>query len=124
MAAMRAANLRVYEADNAVSDGIQNVKARLAVAGDGRPRLTFDPACANTISEFESYVWAQDRDGKALPTVATISMSVHLPHHFKGTHMSRFLEVLQSHGPVLHPEDIEQLLRSLIDRLHSKRSHL
>jgi GTP cyclohydrolase I len=49
---------------------------------------------------------------------------VELPQEFKGTHMSRFLEVLQEHGPVLHPEDIGHLLKSLIDRLHSKRSHL
>ena len=62
--------------------------------------------------------------GKPQSTIASVQMTVELPQEFKGTHMSRFLEVLQSHGPVLHPEDIEQLLRSLIDRLHSKRSHL
>ena len=38
-----------------------------------------------------------DRDGKQISTVANIAMSVHLPHHFKGTHMSRFLEVLSRH---------------------------
>jgi phage terminase large subunit len=31
----------------------------LARAGDGRPRLTFAPACANTIAEFESYAWRE-----------------------------------------------------------------
>lgn len=66
IAAMRGAGLRVYDADNAVNDGIQAVKGRLALAGDGRPRLTVDPSCVNTIAEFETYVWAQDRDGKAL----------------------------------------------------------
>lgn len=57
-------------------------------------------------------------------TIATVQMTVDLPHHFKGTHMSRFLEVLQAHGPVLHPEDIEHLLHALIKRLHSARAHL
>ena len=38
----------------------------------------------------------KDRDGKPMATVADISMSVHLPHHFKGTHMSRFLEISQN----------------------------
>jgi GTP cyclohydrolase I len=62
--------------------------------------------------------------GDSQSTIATVQLTVDLPHQFKGTHMSRFLEVLQSHGPVLHPEDIEHLLRSLIARLHSKRGHL
>lgn len=35
-----------------------------------------------------------DRDNEKQDTVASISMSVDLPHHFKGTHMSRFVEVL------------------------------
>jgi phage terminase large subunit len=61
--ALRAAGLRVSEAHNAVGDGIQEVKARLRVQADGRPRLTVDPSCVNTISEFESYVWAKARDG-------------------------------------------------------------
>ena len=30
-------------------------------------------------------------------TIATISMFVSLPHHFKGTHMSRFIEVFESY---------------------------
>ncbi len=62
--------------------------------------------------------------GEPQSTIATVQLTVDLPHHFKGTHMSRFLEVLQAHGPVLHPEDIGQLLHELIDRLQSKRAHL
>ena len=65
IAEMRSARLPVADADNAVTDGIQAVKARLAIAGDGRPRLTIDPSCVNAIAEFESYVWAKDRDGNA-----------------------------------------------------------
>ena len=33
------------------------------MAGDGRPRLTIAPECANTIAEFESYVWKETRLG-------------------------------------------------------------
>ena len=62
--------------------------------------------------------------GAPQSTIATVQLTVELPQEFKGTHMSRFLEVLQSHGPVLHPEDIEHLLGSLNERLHSKRAHL
>lgn len=38
-----------------------------------------------------------DRASGRQETVATISMSVDLPRHFKGTHMSRFIEVLNRH---------------------------
>jgi len=64
--AMRAKGLRAMAADNAVIDGIQEVKARFATQGDGRPRLTIDPSCVNTIAELESYAWKQRRDGARL----------------------------------------------------------
>src|SRR6185369_340643 len=38
-----------------------------------------------------------DRQFQKQQTVATLAMSVNLPHHFKGTHMSRFVEVLNDH---------------------------
>lgn len=44
-----------------VVDGINRIQNRLQVAGDGRPRLTFDPGCVNCVNEFESYVWAPDK---------------------------------------------------------------
>ena len=47
-----------------VLDGISAVQSMLVVQGDGHPRLTVDPSCANTINEFESYVW---KDGKDEP---------------------------------------------------------
>ena len=62
--------------------------------------------------------------GEPQSTIATVQLTVDLPHHFKGTHMSRFLEVLQDHGPVLQPSEIEHLLRVLIKRLDSERAHL
>ena len=61
---MSNAGLPVQRADNAVSEGIQRVKARLVDAGDGRRRLYIAPHCVNTIAEFESYVWKQQRDGE------------------------------------------------------------
>ena len=38
-----------------------------------------------------------DRDHQKQHTVAVLKMSVNLPHEFKGTHMSRFIEVLNEH---------------------------
>lgn len=66
IAAMVAAGLPAYAARSEVMTGIRAIQARLQVAGDGRPRLTVSPRCANTIAEFESYVWAKGRDGVLL----------------------------------------------------------
>ena len=56
-------------------------------------------------------------------TIATIQLTVDLPHHFKGTHMSRFVEVLNSHGPVLHVLNIRTILEELTTKLHAEQSH-
>lgn len=44
-----------------VVDGINRLQNRLELAGDGRPRLTFDPSCVNCVNEFESYIWQPDK---------------------------------------------------------------
>ena len=65
IASMGAAGLPAFPADKRLNDGIQRVKAMLAIQDDGKPRLTTDPKNVNTIGEFESYVWAEDRNGNA-----------------------------------------------------------
>ena len=40
-------------------------------------------------------------------------MFVDLPKEFKGTHMSRFVEVLNAHGSIIHVENIADILREL-----------
>src|SRR5881628_2650383 len=57
-------------------------------------------------------------------TVATIGMFVDLPKEFKGTHMSRFIEVLNAHGRVVHVENIEEILFAMQKKLHAATSHL
>jgi len=63
IADMQFAGLAANPANNAVMDGIQLVKAALAVQGDGLPRLTVSPHCANLIAEFESYCWRESKSG-------------------------------------------------------------
>ena len=62
IADLRKAGVPARAADNAVVDGIRRVTDRLAVEGDGRPRLTVDPSCKNTIREFGSYIWKPGKD--------------------------------------------------------------
>ncbi|MDB6150891.1 MAG: cyclohydrolase FolE2 [Chthoniobacter sp.] len=57
-------------------------------------------------------------------TIATVALTVDLPHHFKGTHMSRFVEVLNEFGPELHVDNITDLLRALTLRLDSECAHV
>ncbi len=66
----------------------------------------------------------RDLAHKTQNTVATISMSVDLPHHFKGTHMSRFVEVMNNHGRILHVENIPDILRQMRKQLDAKYAHL
>lgn len=65
------------------------------------------------------------REGGTQTTVASINMYVSLPHHQKGTHMSRFLEVLNEHNsqPVT-PEQIPGIARAIKDRLEADHAHL
>ena len=57
-------------------------------------------------------------------TIATAALTVDLPHHFKGTHMSRFVEVLNEFGPELHVDNIRTILRELTARLDSESAHV
>lgn len=57
-------------------------------------------------------------------TVATVGLFVDLPKEFKGTHMSRFLEVLNAHGSVVHVDNITDILHALQKKLHATTSHL
>ncbi len=57
-------------------------------------------------------------------TVANINMYVALPHHQKGTHMSRFLEVLNEHScQPLTPDDIPQVTEAIRERLNAAEAH-
>ncbi|HEY2328352.1 MAG TPA: GTP cyclohydrolase FolE2 [Verrucomicrobiae bacterium] len=69
-------------------------------------------------------IQVRDRTRRVQNTVATIGMFVDLPKEFKGTHMSRFVEVLNAHGNIIHVENIKDILRELQTKLHSATSHL
>ena len=66
----------------------------------------------------------KDKESRKQSTVATVSLAVDLPHHYKGTHMSRFVEVMNAHGPSLSVRDISQIPLELIERLDAQRAHI
>lgn len=57
-------------------------------------------------------------------TVARLNMYVSLPHTQKGTHMSRFVEVLNEHDGAIAPSDIPAITRTIRQRLHAADAHL
>lgn len=63
-------------------------------------------------------------DGGEQTTVASIDMYVSLPHHQKGTHMSRFLEVLNAYDRALTPECVPKIAREIRRRLDAAEAHL
>src|SRR6059058_4453034 len=58
-------------------------------------------------------VQVRDKAFAVQNTVATIGMFVDLPKEFKGTHMSRFIEVLNAHGDIVHVENITDILYAM-----------
>jgi phage terminase large subunit len=44
--------------------GLQRVKSRLVVQGDGYPRLFVSSRCVNVIKEFELYRWQDSKDDR------------------------------------------------------------
>ena len=57
-------------------------------------------------------------------TVASINMYVHLPHRFKGTHMSRFVEILNEFRNEISVETFAKILSEMKRRLDTEEAHL
>ena len=66
----------------------------------------------------------QERSGAVQHTVASFNMYVHLPHHFKGTHMSRFIEILSAHEREITVESFQVMLREMVERLEAEEGHI
>jgi len=69
-------------------------------------------------------ITVRDKERTVQNTVATIGMFVDLPKEFKGTHMSRFIEVLNAHGNVIHVENINDVLHAMQKKFAAATSHL
>ena len=65
----------------------------------------------------------RDKAHSVQSTIANVTLTVDLPHQYKGTHMSRFIEVLNEHGPVLHVDNIRAILAKLLKKLDSQQAH-
>lgn len=63
-------------------------------------------------------------EGRAQPTVAEFDMYVGLSPDVKGTHMSRFVELLEANAAALDYWTVQQLLRSMLERLGAEHGEI
>ena len=66
----------------------------------------------------------RDKGGDVRHTVASFNMYVGLPHNFKGTHMSRFVEILNSHEREISVESFPTMLQAMAARLEARSGHI
>ncbi len=69
-------------------------------------------------------VKVRDRNGGEQHTIATFNMYVNLPHNFKGTHMSRFVEILHVPGREISVDSFQAMLTEMTERLEAEAGHI
>jgi GTP cyclohydrolase I len=69
-------------------------------------------------------VRVKDRNDGEQHTIANFNMYVDLPHNFKGTHMSRFVEILNRHEKEISVESFEGMLLEMAERLEAESAHI
>ncbi len=65
-----------------------------------------------------------DKNDREQHTVASIDMYVDLPHHFRGTHMSRFIEILNEHHKAVHITRLASMLTAMRSSFDASAAHL
>ena len=69
-------------------------------------------------------VRVKDRSGGEQHTIANFNMYVYLPHNFKGTHMSRFVEILHEHEREISVDSFRTMLADMVRRLDAEVGHI
>ena len=65
-----------------------------------------------------------DKKNGTQHTIATINMYVNLPHHFKGTHMSRFIEILNRYRQGINITNISTIMNDMKKSLRAESAHM
>jgi GTP cyclohydrolase I len=76
------------------------------------------------IKDIRHPVLVKDRSQGVQHTIANFNMFVELPHNFKGTHMSRFVEILNSHDMEISVESFKDMLAEMAERLEARTGHI
>jgi GTP cyclohydrolase I len=76
------------------------------------------------IKDIRHPVRVRDRSEGEQHTIANFNMYVNLPHNFKGTHMSRFVEILNLHEREISVQSFKQMLGEMTERLEAEAGHI
>jgi len=76
------------------------------------------------VKEITYPITVLDRDRQTQKTVAKVNMYVNLPHHFKGTHMSRFIEILNRFRGEVNLAGFHRILSEMKEHLHAESAHV
>ena len=76
------------------------------------------------IKDIRHPVRVRDRSEGEQHTIASFNMYVNLPHDFKGTHMSRFVEILNLHEREISVESFHEMLLEMTDKLEAEAGHI
>ncbi|MFZ0501708.1 MAG: GTP cyclohydrolase FolE2 [Steroidobacteraceae bacterium] len=103
----------------------QSPRAVLAEVEDvqGRTDTRRLPINRVGIKDIRHPVRVKDRSAGEQHTIATFNMYVSLPHNFKGTHMSRFVEILHSEREI-SVESFGAMLATMTERLEADAGHI
>ena len=76
------------------------------------------------IKDIRHPVRVKDRSEGEQHTIANFNMYVFLPHNFKGTHMSRFVQILNNHEREISVNSFQDMLMEMVERLESESGHI
>ncbi len=76
------------------------------------------------VKEVRHPVKVKDRSKGEQHTIAVFNMYVSLPHNFKGTHMSRFVEILNHNEEEISVTSFKAMVREMTDRLEAETGHI
>ena len=76
------------------------------------------------IKDIRHPVRVSDRTGQEQHTIANFNMYVNLPHNFKGTHMSRFVEILNNHEREITVKSFKEMMVEMTERLEADSGHV
>src|SRR3970282_3037653 len=65
-----------------------------------------------------------DKKNKFQHTIGSVNMYVALPHQCKGTHMSRFVEILNEHRGEITVKNFPQILKKMKKKFGASTAHL
>ncbi len=76
------------------------------------------------IKDIQHPIKVSDRASGEQHTIANFNMYVNLPHQFKGTHMSRFVEILNQQGREITVKNFHDMLAEMIERLDAESGYI